>query len=179
MRLSGLFAPPDAVEIIPGLHLGAAPSRRAARRIAAAGVSYAVDLRADTSAGRSPWPDAVQVFSCPLVEYEAPDLQSLLGITKQIAALIDSGEIVYVHCRAGVQRAPMVTCAVLVCMGWALADAFRLISSRRGVTAMSEAQLGVLKKLSAEVARGRGERPLEVGVSQHSPARGRIIHQYD
>jgi Dual specificity phosphatase, catalytic domain len=153
MRVSGLFAPPDAVEIIPGLHMGAAPSRRAARAIAAAGVSYAVDLRADVSVGSSPWPDTVQVFSCPLLEYEAPDLPALLGITRQIASLIDSGEIVYVHCRAGVQRAPMVACAVLVHMGWDLPDAFRLVSSRRGITAMNEAQLAVLRELSAEVAR--------------------------
>jgi hypothetical protein len=133
--------------------MGAAPSRRAARAIAAAGVSYAVDLRADISVGRLPWPDTVQVFSCPLVEYEAPDLPSLLELTKQIAALIESGETVYVHCRAGLQRAPMVACAVLVQMGWTLADAFRLVSSRRGITAMNEAQLVALRTLDAEVGR--------------------------
>jgi hypothetical protein len=47
----------------------------------------------------------------------------------------------------------MVACAVLVQMGWSLADAFRLISSRRGITAMNEAQLAILRELSAEVAR--------------------------
>jgi hypothetical protein len=184
MRVSGLFAPPDAVEIIPGLHMGAAPSRRAARAIAAAGVSYAVDLRADVSVGKSPWPDAVQVFSCPLLEYEAPDLAALLGITRQIAALIESGEIVYVHCRAGVQRAPMVACSVLVQMGWNLADAFRLVSSRRGVTAMNEPQLAVLRELSEEVARERGshvsERAAEYArqstASSRSRSQGQQMH---
>jgi hypothetical protein len=76
-----------------------------------------------------------------------------LEITKQIASLIESGETVYVHCRAGVQRAPMVACAVLVQMGWSLADAFRLVSSRRGITAMNEVQLAVLRNLDAEVGR--------------------------
>jgi protein-tyrosine phosphatase len=152
MRVSGLFAPPDAVEIIPGFHVGAQPSRRAAREMAAAGVSHVIDLRADTSAGRSPWPESVKVISYPLVEYAAPDLPALLGITRHVAALVESGETVYVHCREGIQRAPMVACAVLVHMGWSLADAYQLVNSRRGVTALSEAQLTVLHEMEAAPA---------------------------
>jgi Dual specificity phosphatase, catalytic domain len=148
MRVSGLFAPPDAVEVIPGLHVGSAPKRRAARSIARAGVSYAIDLRANP-ASRTPWPPSVQTFSCPLEEYEAPSLEALTGISRQVAALIEAGEIVYVHCRAGIQRAPLVACAVLVEMGWTLPDAVRLVSSRRAVAALSDAQVAVLRKLDA------------------------------
>jgi Dual specificity phosphatase, catalytic domain len=158
MRGSGLFAPPDTVEVIPGLHVGAAPSRRAARAIARAGVSYAVDLRAKPG-GESPWPASVQTLSCPLEEYEAPSLDALNRISKQVTALIEAGEIVYVHCRAGIQRAPLVACAVLLQMGWKLPDAFRLISSRRVVAAMSDAQVAVLRELDmsrAPVASLRG-----------------------
>jgi protein-tyrosine phosphatase len=155
MRGSGFFAPPDAVEVIPGLHMGAAPSRRAARTIARRGVSYAVDLRED-GVDDSPWPPNVQKFSCPLAEYEAPNVHALFGISKQIAALIEAGEIVYVHCRAGVQRAPMVACAVLMQMHWKLADAYRLVSSRRAVASLSEDQLSVLRQMETALA----ERPV-------------------
>ena len=148
MRLSGLFAPPDAVEVIPGLHLGAAPSRRAARALTWSGVSYAIDLRTGGVRG-SPWPESVQTFSCPLAEYEAPAPATLRAISRQIAALIAYGEIVYVHCRAGVQRAPTVACAVLMQMGWRLPDAFRLVGSRRSVAALSETQLKALKRTGA------------------------------
>jgi protein-tyrosine phosphatase len=154
MRGGRPFAAPDAVEVIPGLHMGAAPSRRAARAIARAGVSYAVDLRAGPER-RSPWPPTVQTFSCPLEEYEAPSVGALIGISKQVAALIEAGEIVYVHCRAGIQRAPLVACAVLIQMGWKLPDAFRLVSSRRAVAAMSDDQLAVLRELEAEAASAR------------------------
>lgn len=126
--------------------MGAAPSRRAARAIARCGVSYAVDLRAKP-VGASTWPPTVQTFSCPFEEYEAPDLAALSAISKQIAALIESGEIVYVHCRAGVQRAPLVACAVLVNMGWTLGNAVRLVSTRRAVAAMTESQLAVLREM--------------------------------
>jgi Dual specificity phosphatase, catalytic domain len=146
MRASGLFAPPDAVEVIPGLHLGSAPGKRGARGLARAGVTYAVDLRAHP-VGVSPWPRAVQTFSCPMAEYEAPSLEALDGVSRQIASLIASGDIVYVHCRAGIQRAPLVACAVLMQMGWKLGDAVRLVSARRTVAAMNDAQLAVLQQL--------------------------------
>jgi protein-tyrosine phosphatase len=152
MWRGGMFAPTDAVEVIPGLHLGAAPSRRAARVLARAGVSFAFDLRAD-GAQTSPWPREVQTFSCPLAEYQPPDPEALRLISEQIASLIQSGAVVYVHCRAGVQRAPMVACAVLVQMGWTLSDAFRLVSSRRAVASMTEAQLQALKVVEASVRR--------------------------
>lgn len=150
MRRGGLFAPMDAVEVIRGLHMRAAPSRRAARALARAGISYAVDLREDRARALA-WPSEVQTFSCPLAEYQAPDLDALQSISGQIASLIQSGAIVYVHCRAGVQRAPMVACAVLVQMGWTLSDAFRLVSSRRAVASMSEAQLDALKAVEASM----------------------------
>jgi protein-tyrosine phosphatase len=70
------------------------------------------------------------------------------AISQQVAALIEAGEIVYVHCRAGIQRAPLVACAVLLQMGWKLPDAFRLVSSRRSVAAMTDAQMAVLRELN-------------------------------
>lgn len=151
MLRGGLFAAPDAVEIIPGLRIGAAPSRRTARAIARIGVTCAVDLRENFGPGL--WPAAVRAISYPMVEYEAPSVASLRAIGDNVAQLVAGGEVVYVHCRAGVQRAPMVACAALMQMGSSLADAYRLIVSRRAVAGMSEEQLDVLKALD-------GERPL-------------------
>jgi protein-tyrosine phosphatase len=149
MWRGGYFAAPDAVEVLPGLHIGAEPGRRASRALAKAGVTQAVDLRSDAAAG-SLWPAGVTTVRFPLVEYEAPGLETLDRLSKQVAGLIQQGEIVYLHCRAGVQRAPMVACAVLVQMGWSLPEAFQLITRRRAGTAMSDAQLAVLRDLSAK-----------------------------
>jgi protein-tyrosine phosphatase len=102
------------------------------------------------------WPDDVLTHSYPLVEYEAPDVAKLCEVSSHVASLIAQGEVVYVHCRAGVQRAPLVACAVLIQMGWSLPDAYRSVSSRRGVTAMSEDQLTVLRALAVAVGGARG-----------------------
>jgi atypical dual specificity phosphatase len=137
----------DAVEVIPGLRMGAAPTRRAARKLAHAGVTHAIDLRGqEDAAAVTIWPQDVFTHSYPLEEYKAPDIVELQQVSSDIASLIAQGEVVYVHCRAGIQRAPTVACAVLMQMGWSLADAYRVVRSCRAVTAMSEDQLGVLRQ---------------------------------
>jgi protein-tyrosine phosphatase len=152
------FGGMDAVEVIPGLRMGAAPSRRAARRLARAGVTHAIDLRRHEDAiSVTIWPEYVFTHSYPLKEYDAPDIAELREVSSDVASLIAQGEVVYVHCRAGVQRAPTVACAVLIQMGWSLADAYRVVSSRRAVTAMSEGQLAVLRQFADVVVRLPGQ----------------------
>jgi Dual specificity phosphatase, catalytic domain len=150
MWRGGYFAAPDAVEIVPGLHIGAEPGRRAGRALAKAGVTQAVDLRGDDVAP-SPWPSNVTVLRFPLAEYEAPGVDPLDRLSKQVSVLIQEGEVVYIHCRAGVQRAPMVACAVLLQMGWSLPDAFQLVRRRRAIAALSDAQVAVLRELRKRV----------------------------
>lgn len=149
MRWSGHFSAPDAVEVIPGLHMGAAPGTRAARMLARTGITHAIDLRADAAGGMSSWPVGVKLLHCPFSEYEAPTLGQLQAVSGQAARLIEQGDTVYVHCRAGVQRAPMVACAVLLEMGWTLAQAYALVSSRRSVASLSDGQIAVLQQLEA------------------------------
>jgi atypical dual specificity phosphatase len=148
------FGAVDAVEVIPGLQMGAAPSRRAARRLARAGVTHSIDLlRHQDAVTVTVWPEDVFTHSYPLQEYEAPDIAELRQVSSEVASLIAQGEVVYVHCRAGIQRAPTVVCAVLMQMGWSLADAYRVVSSRRAVTAMSEEQLAVLQQFGDLIGR--------------------------
>lgn len=137
----------DAIEVIPGLRVGAELSRRGARALARAGVTHAVDLRGE-SAAVTMWPKEVITHNYPLVEYEAPGVEELHLASSGVATLIQQGETVYVHCRVGIQRAPLVACAVLIQLGWSLADAYRVVSSRRAVAAISEEQLVVLRRLA-------------------------------
>jgi Dual specificity phosphatase, catalytic domain len=157
MWRGGYFAAPDAVELLPGLYIGAEPGWRASRALARAGITQAVDLRSGAPAV-SYWPSTVAVSHYPMVEYEAPGLDTLNHVSNEVVSLIQRREIVYLHCRAGVQRAPLVACAALMQMGWPLSQAFQLVR-RRQVAALTDAQLAVLRKLSAhlEVASTRVE----------------------
>lgn len=134
--------------------MGAAPSRRAARKLARAGVTHSIDLRIrGDAAAVAIWPENVFTHAYPLEEYEAPDIAELREVSSDVAGLVAQGEVVYIHCRAGIQRAPMVACAVLMQMGWSLADAYRVVASRRAVAAMSDEQLAILRKLGEVVGR--------------------------
>jgi protein-tyrosine phosphatase len=48
-----------------------------------------------------------------------------------LQALEDPGSKIFVHCAAGVHRAPMMTLAILRILGWSLEDAVDLILARR------------------------------------------------
>jgi protein-tyrosine phosphatase len=50
-----------------------------------------------------------------------------------LEALDDSENKVYIHCAAGVHRAPMMTLALLRVLGWSLDDAKELILQQRYV----------------------------------------------
>ncbi|MGA8429691.1 MAG: dual specificity protein phosphatase [Candidatus Sulfotelmatobacter sp.] len=55
------------------------------------------------------------------------------GVRYAEAALKDPGSKIFIHCAAGVHRAPMMASALLASMGWELEDAMELIESRRPV----------------------------------------------
>ena len=53
-------------------------------------------------------------------------------------ALARPNSKIFIHCAAGVHRAPMMTLALLCAMGWSLNDARRLIEQRRPVVDFAE-----------------------------------------
>jgi len=55
------------------------------------------------------------------------------GVEFALEALDSPESKVYIHCAAGVHRAPMMTLAILRSMGWPLDDAKELIQGRRYV----------------------------------------------
>jgi len=55
-----------------------------------------------------------------------------------LAALKEEKAKLFVHCAAGVHRAPMMTLALLGVMGWELEDAMDLIEGRRPAADFAE-----------------------------------------
>ena len=60
------------------------------------------------------------------------------GVEFARAALEDVDSKVFIHCAAGVHRAPMMALAVLRAEGWSLADASDLIVGRRPVADLAD-----------------------------------------
>ena len=55
------------------------------------------------------------------------------GVEFALAALEDPEAKIFIHCAAGVHRAPMMTLAVLQALGWSLLDAVKEIEEKRDV----------------------------------------------
>jgi protein-tyrosine phosphatase len=55
------------------------------------------------------------------------------GTDFALRALDQEGTKIFIHCAAGVHRAPMMALALLCSLGWKLKDAMKLIEARRPV----------------------------------------------
>jgi protein-tyrosine phosphatase len=78
------------------------------------------------------------------------------GVEFAEAALQKDGTKLFIHCAAGVHRAPMMTLAVLCSMGWSLNDAMELIEGRRPVADFADVYVESVEKFLQEEMDPRG-----------------------
>jgi dual specificity protein phosphatase-like protein len=103
--------------------------------LARSGVTHVLDMQIefdDTPLGAE---CGVRVLWNPMDDDFLPKPPSVLerGVKFALEALNDSDAKLYIHCAAGVHRAPMMTLALLCAMGWELDPAMVLIETRRPV----------------------------------------------
>ncbi len=77
---------------------------------------------------------------------DAPSQEQLDAATDWTLAEIAAGRKVYIHCRSGIGRSPSVACAVLVAIGYPLANAYQIIRRQRPWAAFSESQRAALEE---------------------------------
>jgi len=75
------------------------------------------------------------------------------GVDFALQALDESGTKLFVHCAAGVHRAPMMTLAILCALGWNLDDAMQLIEARRPVVDFADVYVKSVKRYLQQQAR--------------------------
>ena len=66
-------------------------------------------------------------------DFGVPDTGSLLALVERVTGMLENGDSVGVHCRAGIGRSGLLACAVLVGLGQSAEAAIRLTSQARGV----------------------------------------------
>jgi protein-tyrosine phosphatase len=138
--------PVDASEVMPGLLVGSAPNASQCAELRRRGVTYVVDLRAEV-ANEGHWPGAVVVRRLAVVDRCAPDLDQLVELAHEVVDALHSGEVVLIHCHAGVGRAATAACAVLMELGYRLPDAYITLRNARPVIAPTDPQIALLQTL--------------------------------
>jgi protein-tyrosine phosphatase len=104
-------------------------------KVAQAGITHIIDMQIefdDTPLGRA---HGIEVLWNPTDDdFEAkPAGLFRQGVEFAEAALAGLDTKLFIHCAAGVHRAPMMALAVLGSMGWDVEDAMQLIERRRPV----------------------------------------------
>ena len=103
--------------------------------LAQAGITHVVDMQIEFDDTPLAVPHGIRVLWNPTDDDFQVKPHELLerGVEFALEALDDPESRVYIHCAAGVHRAPMMTLAVLGATGWDLEAAMVLIETRRPV----------------------------------------------
>jgi protein-tyrosine phosphatase len=85
-------------------------------------------------------PHGIQVLWNPIDDDFQPKPPEIFrkGVDFALDALDLDDSKVFIHCAAGIHRAPMMTLAVLCSLGWKLDDAIQVIETRRPVVDFAE-----------------------------------------
>ncbi|MGA3088599.1 MAG: dual specificity protein phosphatase [Terriglobales bacterium] len=103
--------------------------------LARAGVTDVIDMQLEFDDRPLAEPFGIRVLWNPTDDDFLPKPPELLkrGVDFALAALRDPEKRLYIHCAAGVHRAPMMTLAVLCALGWDMEAAMVSIETKRPV----------------------------------------------
>lgn len=108
--------------------------------VAKTGITHIIDMQIEFDDTPLAKGHGIEVLWNPTDDDFEPKPRRLFerGVEFAKAALDDESAKVFIHCAAGVHRAPMMTLAVLGSMGWDVAEAMDLIQARRPVADFAE-----------------------------------------
>jgi protein-tyrosine phosphatase len=119
------------------------------------GVTHIIDMQIEFDDRPLAEPYGVKVLYNPTdddFQVKPPELFQE-GVEFALEALDEPETKIYIHCAAGVHRAPMMTLAVFRALGWSLEDAKELIQQRRYVVDFADAYVESVENFMAEYQR--------------------------
>jgi protein-tyrosine phosphatase len=101
--------------------------------VSRAGITHIIDMQIEFDDTPLAAAHGIAVCWNPVDDDFAPKAPGVFarGVEFAQAALEENGAKLFIHCAAGVHRAPMMTLALLAVMGWTVEDAMDLIETRR------------------------------------------------
>jgi protein-tyrosine phosphatase len=104
------------------------------------GVTHIINMQIEFDDRPLAEPYPIKVLNNPTDDDFMPKPPALFqaGVDFALEALDQPKSKIYIHCAAGVHRAPMMTLAVMRVLGWSLEDAKKLIQELRYVVDFAE-----------------------------------------
>ena len=111
--------------------------------VSRAGITHVIDMQIEFDDTRLAAPHAIEVLWNPIDDDFQPKPPEVFerGVEFATQALSQDGTKLFIHCAAGVHRAPMMTLAVLSSMGWTPDAAQDLIEKERPVVDFADVYL--------------------------------------
>jgi protein-tyrosine phosphatase len=124
-------------------------------QIAHAEVTHIIDMQIEFDDTPLAVPHGIAVLWNPIDDDFQPKPPEVFqrGVDFALEALDEPGTKLFVHCAAGVHRAPMMTLAILCSLSWKLEDALRLIEARRPVVDFADVYVNSVKRFLQEQVR--------------------------
>jgi protein-tyrosine phosphatase len=123
--------------------------------LAEAGVTHVLNMQVEFDDRPLAAPQAIRVLWNPTDDDFLPKPPEMLkrGVDFALEALDRPQARLYIHCAAGVHRAPMMTLAVLCALGWEIEAAMVLIETRRPVVDFADVYVESVRRfLESRVA---------------------------
>jgi protein-tyrosine phosphatase len=116
--------------------------------VARAGVTHILDMQIEFDDTELARPFGIRVLWNPTdddFQQKPPEIFQR-GVDFALETLDQDGTKLFIHCAAGVHRAPMMALAVLCSLSWKLEDAQHLIQTRRPVVDFADVYVGSVEK---------------------------------
>jgi len=128
--------------------------------VARSGVTHIIDMQIEFDDTELAKPHDIQVLWNAIDDDFQPKPPEVFkrGVEFARAALDQEGTKLFVHCAAGVHRAPMMTLAILCSMGWQLGKAMELIEVRRPVADFADVYVQSVERYLERAGRISGSR---------------------
>ena len=116
--------------------------------VARAGVTHIIDMQIEFDDTALAEPHGIAVLWNAVDDDFQPKPVEVFqrGVDFGLKALDQPATRLFIHCAAGIHRAPMMTLALLCSMGWDLVDAMRLLEGRRPVVDFAEVYVSSVER---------------------------------
>lgn len=123
--------------------------------VARAGVTHIIDMQIEFDDTALAAKHAIEVLWNAADDDFQPKSPELLqnGVEFAIRALDEPGTKLFIHCAAGIHRAPMMTLALLCSLGWTLPKAMDLIEAKRPVVDFPHVYVKSVERFLVQYAR--------------------------
>ena len=130
-------------------------------KVARAGVTHIIDMQIEFDDTPLAEIHGIEVLWNPIDDDFEPKPPQIFekGVGFGRAALDRPGTKLYIHCAAGVHRAPMMAAALLCSLSWKLQDAVRLIETKRPVVDFADVYVKSIENYLQHANVGRAARP--------------------